>query len=586
MGVPWGQGCSYIALVLGTVFFGYALKYYGSTILALCMMTKPALRGPERRGREGTLAFKEGSETYSNHFIYGASQEEPFVSIHLPLYNEVNVAGRVIQACMDINYGNCEVLVVDDSRDETVEILKDIRWRKSSPVVKFVHRRDRSGFKGGALANALEYMDPRTKYVVVFDADFIPPPDILNRFIECFKEEEGLELGSETGRMPARQLRNRKPVAAVQGYQLHHLNKSENWLTRGVRAEYSGSYMVERPVQEFFGAMKMISGSVFMLRADVARRLGWSTSITEDWELTLKLYLEGYRVLYTPLIQAPAEIPNTVKRLAKQRMRWAEGHTHAVREYFWNVLGSPRLTIREKLEFVYFSPYYLQSLFFLVGTICWVIAEFTSSRPRFWGTAFGWSLVLSNFLALPLMGLAALFLEGDLHEDYPGVFSFIAVSYILTPFQAYAALKGLLEREEGAWIRTLKTGSITDRVLSVKFRGLFAWLASRGILRGDPSHDKDKTVVKNFPLSPPVFRTVMTAAIVVLMLTPFATALITVRAHLDTTIEAGRTPGPEAPVVAELCTPTITSEYGPIDGDLYPLVVDDNSLTASSGGIY
>jgi len=575
LGFPWGQFCSYTALFLGIVFFGYALKYYGSTILALYTMATPALRGPGMRGGEDPPALGGEPEAHSDPFTDGRG--EPFVSIHLPFYNEANVASRVIQACMEIEYGNYEVLVVDDSRDETVEVLKDIRWRKTSPMVKFVHRRDRSGFKGGALADALEYADPRTEYVVVFDADFIPPPDILSRFLDCFVGEE-LELGSETGRMPAHRPRGRKPVAAVQGYQLHHLNKSENWLTRGVRAEYSGSYMVERQAEELLGAMKMISGSVFMLRADVARRLGWSTSITEDWELTLRLYLEGYRVVYTPLIQAPAEIPNTVRRLARQRMRWAEGHTHAVRRYFWRVLGSPRLTLREKLEFLYFSPYYFQSLFFLVGSLCWVVAEFTGSRPRFWGTAFGWSLVLSNFLALPLMGMAGLFLEGDLAEDYPGVLSFIAVGYILTPFQAYAALRGLLEGEEGAWIRTLKTGSITDRVLSVKFRRLFAWLASRGASREESPQGGDGAVVKALPVSPPVFRAALTAAIVALMLTPLATVFIAVGDHLDPSSGAGGTLGAGATGVVGFCAPTVASGFGPWGGG--------GPSNASCGGFY
>src|SRR5439155_16962280 len=101
--------------------------------------------------------------------------------------------------------------------------------------------------------------------------------------------------------------------------------------TQRVRAGFTGSDGLERWGKELFGPMKMISGSVYMIRADVLRKLGWSTSITEDWELTIRLYLAGYKVLYTPYIQAPAECVSTVRRLIKQRMRWAEGHTYNVR---------------------------------------------------------------------------------------------------------------------------------------------------------------------------------------------------------------------------------------------------------------
>jgi cellulose synthase/poly-beta-1,6-N-acetylglucosamine synthase-like glycosyltransferase len=234
--------------------------------------------------------------------------------------------------------------------------------------------------------------------------------------------------------------------------------------------------MVERVAEEFFGAMKMIAGSVFMLRADVLRRLGWTTSITEDWDLTLRLYLSGYKVVYTPLIQAPAEIPTTIPRLMRQRMRWAEGHTFAVKRYFSRVLRSPMLNLREKMEFLYFAPYYLQSLFFLVGSLCWFVADLLAQYPPFWNATLGWCLLLSNLFALPLMGLMGLFLEKSVLEDGEGIFYFIALTYIIAPFQAYAALKGLLEKEEGTWIRTLKTGTITNRVHRVRLRRVFKWV--------------------------------------------------------------------------------------------------------------
>ena len=96
----------------------------------------------------------------------------------------------------------------------------------------------------------MKYIHPLTEYVVVFDADFVPPANILKQFIHQFKLHE-----NET-----------KPVAAVQGDQLHYLNRNENWITKGVRAEFSVSYMVERVAEELLGALKMVSGRVFMFK--------------------------------------------------------------------------------------------------------------------------------------------------------------------------------------------------------------------------------------------------------------------------------------------------------------------------------
>jgi len=516
-----GQACSYIALTFGIFFFIFACKYYFAILIAL-FGGRTNGRNGNGNGRNGYKRnngfrngvfgfFRQQNSKIGDDYFYNASnqrngrEEEPFVSIQLPFYNEKNVARRIIQACSEIDYTNFEVVVADDSRDETIEILKEISRRRDGPTVKVVHRKDRAGFKGGALQKAVDFMDPRTEYVVVLDADFIPPPDILRRFLWYFEGQNGnnshengnghrfagqvlsyYENGNNGNNGNGEDLYERvdewfqrRRIGVVQGYQLHHLNKNENWITKGVRAEFSGGYMIERVAEEFFGSMKMITGSVFMIRAEILKKLGWTHSITEDWDLTLRMYMEGYKVLYTPLIQAPAEIPTTIRALARQRMRWAEGHTFAVKKYFWDVLRSHNLTGREKLEFLYFAPYYLQSFFFLIGTFFWIFAELVRQHPFFWTATFGWCLILSNLFSLPLMGISGLYLEQTAREDFTGIFSFIVLSYVLTPFQAYAAVKGLLESDEGGWVRTLKTGSITDRVLQIRVRRLFSWILPR-----------------------------------------------------------------------------------------------------------
>src|SRR5258708_29038980 len=93
-------------------------------------------------------------------------------------------------------------------------------------------------------------------------------------------------------------------IATIQGYQWHVLNKSENWITRGIRSEYSGSYVIERTGTQRYQGLEQISGSVYMIRKNVLEQIGWGTSITEDFELTLRLYEKGYKVIYTPYLQA------------------------------------------------------------------------------------------------------------------------------------------------------------------------------------------------------------------------------------------------------------------------------------------
>src|SRR3989441_6276457 len=323
-------------------------------------------------------------------------------------------------------------------------------------------------------------MNPRPEYVMVFDADFVPPADAIWHFLDYFGRL-GKNGAAHKNGAPAKSASNGVPLngerlAVVQGYQWHMLNASENWITKGVRAEFSGSYVLERAGQELLGAMKMISGSVYMIRADVLRKLGWSTSITEDWELTIRLYLAGYKVLYTPYIQAPAECVSKVSRLIKQRMRWAEGHTYNVKKYFWPILRSPNLTFQEKLEFVYYAPYYLQSVLFTVATIAWIVGVLIlGQKLPMWGEVFGWSLVVSNALALPLMNLTGVLLEGSLKRDALGLLSFIGLSGLLGPFQAYASVKAFFERKEGGWVRTPKSGHVTETLERFHLARLMPW---------------------------------------------------------------------------------------------------------------
>jgi len=606
-----------VSLLVGSFFFLYSMKYYFTLALVLSFSTQGLEVAGDITGNKGELGEMRGFRGFlgkifgsamQDGFLRGATSGEvappkesglqanldhielkryPFISIHLPFYNESKVANRILAACTSFDYPNYEVLVCDDSNDGTVDIVKE--WEKH-PQVKVLHRPTREGFKGGALKYALQAMDPRTEFVVVFDADFVPYPDTLTQFMKYFKatggwKEELSYEGTSITTMPYStngekvlkvedgnwkvgfEVRNSKldnpvstfqsqnpassldhlpsnpniflrqeqellaknPIAVVAGYQWHVLNKSENWITRGVRTEYAGSYVIERPGQEILGAMKIIHGSVYCARADVLKHFGWGTSITEDYELTLRIYEKGFKVVFTPYIQAPSECVSTIKRLIRQRMRWAEGHSFNTRKMFLRLLfghwkevkndqflisnssnqipssksqpASPAgglgqleirsirnskrwvsspLTLTEKLEFLYLAPYYLQAFLFLLGTFSWLISETVfATRLPFWTSLWGWSLVLTNFFALPLLNAVGLFLEESEEKDYLGLLSFIALCYIVVPFQAYAAVKGFIESQEGPWFRTPKTGRITDIFSRGRF---YRWLA--GILPG------------------------------------------------------------------------------------------------------
>src|SRR3989344_3141593 len=507
------------ALLAGMLFFLYSIKYY-ITLAVVLSFSQSSVNSDQSavNGRKkGLLSWILGNlrpESKAKSFAAGLTpdlshitlEKYPFISVHIPFYNEKKVVERSIQAAVNFDYkGDYEVILCDDSTDETTQIIANYLksqapniksqtgddWKltqgevRPGVVVKHIHRSSRAGFKGGALELARKLTDPRAEFVSVFDADFVPYPDTLTLFLKYFLASSGtLDFKKVTGGNKNTNhqslITNHNPIAAVQGYQWHVLNKSENWITRGVRSEYSGSYVIERSGTELYGGLKQISGSVYMIRKDILDSIGWGTSITEDFELTLKLYEKGYKVVYTPYIQAPSECVSTIKRLVRQRMRWAEGHSYNIRRMFPKLITNPNLTTSEKLEFLYLSPYYLQAFFFLIGTISWLISEtIFPARLPFWTALWGWSLVLTNMISLPLMNAVGMFLEESEHKDYQGILSFVILSYLVVPFQAYAAVKGFLEQSEGPWFRTPKTGRITDIFRRASF---FRWIG--GILPG------------------------------------------------------------------------------------------------------
>ena len=468
-----GRVLAFTGLLMGNVFLLYSLKYYVSSIAAL--LGAALLSGP-RNGNgngdgNGIVRIARRVNGNGNGDARGGNgngelylDREPFVSIHIATYNERRVLERLLQACAALDYPSYEIVLVDDSTDESRAILD--AW-EGRPGLKIVRRPTRAGFKGGALAEALRHTDPRAEYVVVYDADSVPFTDSIQRFLPYFYDFNGNGNGVA---------RPRAEVAVVQSYQWHILNKRESWLTEAVRAEYAGSYMVERAFQETVGLMKMVAGTSYMIRAGVLREVGWGHSLTEDWQLTLSLYALGYKVVYTPYAETPAECVGTFSRLSRQRMRWAEGHTYNVRRSFGAVMRSKRLSALEKVEFLFYAAYYLQASLFVGGTLSWLIAEIgLRAHVPEWTALLGWSLLLTNLLALPVMNLSGLVLEEAPPRDLVGVLGALAVSFLLVPFQAWAATRGLFERSEGPWFRTPKTGRITESVRHLRL--MRRWLA-------------------------------------------------------------------------------------------------------------
>ena len=118
-------------------------------------------------------------------------EDKPTVTIQLPVYNEFYVVERLIDAVANFDWPieKLEIQVLDDSNDETVDVIANRvkELRKKGIDIKQLIRPNREGFKAGALAYGMDLL--RGEYVAIFDADFVPESDFLNRTIPYFGDD-------------------------------------------------------------------------------------------------------------------------------------------------------------------------------------------------------------------------------------------------------------------------------------------------------------------------------------------------------------------------------------------------------------
>ncbi len=419
---------SLIGCIETVIFLLYAIRYYLFSLIILKNKT-PSNNNP--------------SEISKN--------SDAFITILLPTYNEQNVINRLLTACTSFDFPNYEVILIDDSIDESMKTI--MKW-KNHPRLKIIHRTSRDGWKGGALNLGLTHIDPRSTHSLILDADFVPPKNLLQRFLTRFTDDQ---------------------IVVVQGYQVHDLNAEENWITKGVRVMFSVTNMIEMNAKNKLKLLLPITGSVYMIQTELLKKLRFDKSITEDWSLTLKLYMAGYKVIYDPTLTASAECSNTLQKFFRQNARWAEGHTRNFRKNFWKILKNNCLSVREKLEFLFLGSLYLNTVLVVTTTIGGIIV--LGSDPNLTyslnliPTILGLFFTIIGIFSVIFADIVALKSEGCLSDLSKIPYSLI-LGYITTPITAYSSLKGLLS-SKGKFNRTYKTGKVTKPTTVSYLREIF-----------------------------------------------------------------------------------------------------------------
>ncbi|MBT8221073.1 MAG: glycosyltransferase family 2 protein [Bacteroidia bacterium] len=255
----------------------------------------------------------------------------PFVTVQLPIYNEMYVVPRLIDCIVELEYPRekLEIQILDDSTDETVNIAKEKveEYIAKGFDIVHVHRKDRQGYKAGALKEAT--VKAKGEFIAIFDADFLPRKNFLMRTIPQFKNNK---------------------VGVVQT-RWEHINEDYSVLTKLQALQLNVHFRIEQIGRKGANCMLQFNGTAGVWRKrTILDAGGWEAdTLTEDLDLSYRAQLKGWEIIYLEDLSSPAELPAEMNGLKSQQYRWMKGGAETARKMLPTVWNS-NLSLFQKIH--------------------------------------------------------------------------------------------------------------------------------------------------------------------------------------------------------------------------------------------
>ena len=252
--------------------------------------------------------FKEGklNEPISR---YMPKHDVPMISLMVPCYNEGDNLDESIPHLLQLRYPNYELIFINDgSKDNTGEIID--RWAAKEKKITALHQENQG--KASALNHGLTIA--KGKYVACIDGDAVLDYYALDYMVQALEKDP--KYAATTGNP---RVRNRSTI-----------------LGRLQVSEFSSIIGLIKRAQGLMGTIFTVSGVCCLFRKDVMEEIGgWSTNmITEDIDISWKIQIAGYNIMYEPRALCWVLMPESMKGLYKQRLRWAQGGAETIIKYF------------------------------------------------------------------------------------------------------------------------------------------------------------------------------------------------------------------------------------------------------------
>ncbi len=364
----------------------------------------------------------------------------PLVTVQLPIYNEKYVIERLIDSVCKLDYpsGKLEIQVLDDSTDESVEIIaqKIKEYQQQGINIKHIQRPERTDFKAGALAYGLN--QAKGEFIAIFDADFLPPTNFLLKTIPHF---------------------NSSKVGVVQT-RWGHINKEYSLFTKVQAFALNAHFSVEQTGRNYCQSFINFNGTAGVWRKTcITNAGGWSAeTLTEDLDLSYRAQLKGWEFKYLENVESPAELPVIMPAIKSQQYRWNKGAAETAVKNLGKVFKSP-LPLKTKLH----ATFHLlnSSIFVLLligGIISLPVLYIKHLHPE-----IDFYFHIASILLIGFMSIGFFFWVSTKKAPYtksadrfiPSFLTFMTISMGLSYHNAMAVLEGLWGKKT-PFIRTPK----------------------------------------------------------------------------------------------------------------------------------
>ena len=311
----------------------------------------------------------------SPKFDFNNPEEIPFVTIQLPVYNELYVMKRLLKNIAKIDYPieKLEIQVLDDSTDESI-LTTAIQIKKIKALgidIQHIQRTNRQGFKAGALKEGLK--TAKGEFIAIFDADFLPKANWLRQTIPYFKDAQ---------------------LGVVQT-KWSHINRNYSTLTKIQAFALDAHFTLEQVGRNSKGHFINFNGTAGVWRKECIYDAGnWEgDTLTEDLDLSYRAQFRNWKFKYLEKVETPAELPVVISAARSQQFRWNKGGAENFQKMIKRILRNKNSSFKTKIHSVlHLLNSTMFTCIFLVSVLSipmlYIKNDYAHLKPYFYSISF------------------------------------------------------------------------------------------------------------------------------------------------------------------------------------------------------